>query len=315
MPTTQLSTILSIVSPAFILIVLGYLTVKFAWLDKRGVRALGWFTTRVALPAAIFQALSSRNLADIFHADYLIVYGVGSLIAYFTVFIVAKSMFKKPLTESAFYGLGSSMSNTILIGYPIIIQIFGPAAVIPFALTLIIENLVILPLSLALAESGMRKEGHFLKALVGSLGTLAKNPIILSIAMGLLFSLLSISLPSAADSAIQSLAATASGLAQYTIGGILAGVALTVLSKDMSLVILGKLIIHSAAILLMIFMLPPMDPMFTSIAVILSCLPMFSVYAVLAMDYELGEFCSAVLLPTTVLSFITISLAIWFQAA
>jgi len=311
MSATNPYTVLAVTSPAFILIALGYLSVRVGWLEKSGVKALGWFITRIALPAAIFLALSSRTFQDILHLDYLLVYALGSLIAYFAVFIAAKLIRHKSVIEAAFFGLGSSISNTILIGYPIIIELFGPLALVPFALTLMVENLLILPLSLALADTGKQQQSRFWLAFLRSLCMLIKNPIIVAILAGVASSALSIQLPTVVDNVVSSLAATASGLAQFTIGGILAGAAITLISRDMSLVLVGKLLIHPAAILLMIFLLPPLDPTFTAIAIILACMPMFSVYAVLGMDYELGEFCSAVLLPTTVLSFITINLAIW----
>ena len=86
MTATNPLTVLAITSPAFILIGLGYLTVKTGWLKKNGVQALGWFITRIAVPAAIFQALSSRRFQDILHFDYLLVYASGSLIA-FVIFL------------------------------------------------------------------------------------------------------------------------------------------------------------------------------------------------------------------------------------
>lgn len=304
-------TVLAITSPAFILIGLGYLTVKAGWLQKNGVQALGWFITRIAVPAAIFMALSSRSFEDILHWDYLLVYGIGSLLAFAVVLFIATVVRKKNLTEAAFFGLGSSMSNTILIGYPIIIEMFGTAALVPFALALVIENLLILPLSLALAETGKQQGRRFSLALVHSLKLLVKNPIIIAITIGIASSALSLRLPLVLNTTISSLAATVSGLAQFTIGAILAGSAVRMLSKDMVLVSAGKLLIHPAAVILMIMMLPTLDPMLTSVAIILACLPMFSIYAVLGMDYDLGEFCSAVLLPTTVISFLTINLAIW----
>lgn len=304
-------TVFAITSPAFVLIGLGYLCVKAGWLQKNGVQALGWFITRIGLPAAIFQALSSRSFQDILHFDFLLVYASGSLIAFFTVLGLAIIVRKKTLTEAAFFGLGSSLSNTILIGYPIIIGLFGPAALVPFALALIVENLLILPLSLALAETGAQQGSRFLIALTHSLKLLLKNPIVIAIMGGIISSALSIDIPTVADRVIGSLAATVSGLAQFTIGGILAGAAIKMISKDMSLVATGKLLIHPAAVLLMVMIFQTLDPMFTTVAIILSCLPMFSIYAVLAMDYDLGEFCSSVLLPTTILSFITINLALW----
>jgi hypothetical protein len=40
---------------------------------------------------------------------------------------------------------------------------------------------------------------------------------------------------------------------------------------------------------------------------------MFGIYAVIGEQYGKGAFCAAAMLPTTVLSFITISAAVWLQ--
>ncbi len=311
MSTQNFFHVISITSPAFVLIALGYTVVKANWLQSQGIQALGWFVVHIGLPAAIFKALSTRRFQDILHIDYLLIYGLGSLIAFFALFLIARLYLGKSLTEGAFFGLGASMSNSLMIGYPIIFQLFGPAVLIPYALTLVIENLLILPLSLALADIGTEKNTHFLRAFSRSIPKLLKNPIIIAIILGVISSAASIELPQVANRVIDSLSMTVAGLAQFTIGAILAGGAIKAISTDTLMIVIGKLLLHPAAILLMLFLMPPINPLFQSTAIILACMPMFSIYAVLGQNYDLGELCSAVLLPATIISFATITLAIF----
>ena len=56
----------------------------------------------------------------------------------------------------------------------------------------------------------------------------------------------------------------------------------------------GKLVLHPLAVLAMLLLLPPMDP-------------------VLAQKHHLEGFCAAALLATTIASFFSISAALWLR--
>lgn len=302
--------ILSLTSPVFILMALGYSVVRGGWLSKDGIRTLAWFVVYIGLPAAMFKALSSRSFQDILHYDYLMAYGIGSMVPFVLLFAISR-MRGKGLTESAIMGLGGSISNSLMIGFPIIMQLFGDAALVPFALTLIIENLIVLPLALALADTGEKQNMSFLRALAHSFPQLMRNPIILSMALGMLFSIFGLQPPGPAARVIDMLAATVGGVALFTIGGMLVGIKPRGMIQDLSAIVAGKLLIHPLGVFVAFMLVPSISPLYASVAVILACMPMFSVYAVLGARYGMGGLCSAVLLPTTLVSFVTINTVIW----
>ncbi|MAC45780.1 AEC family transporter [Oceanospirillum beijerinckii] len=303
--------VLSITSPIFILILIGYGAVRYGILQKEGMRTLGAFVVNFGLPAAIFKALSERSFQDILHLDYLLTYGLGSLLAFSLILMYAKVYRRKSLTESAMFGMGSSFSNSLMVGYPIIFQLFGPAALVPFALTLIVENFFLMPLALALADTGGKKDERFVKALLQSLPQLLKNPIIIAIALGVLCSLLSIQLPPVVTKVVDMFAVTVGGVALFTIGGILVGIKVRGMMQDIGILVAAKLILHPACIFLMMLLMPPMDPVFQGVALVLACMPMFSIFAVIGQRYNMGSLCAAVLLPATLFSFLTINIMVW----
>jgi len=198
-----------------------------------------------------------------------------------------------------------------MVGFPIIIQLFGDQALVPFALTLIVENLLILPLALALADTGQQKSSTFTTAFAKSLPQLLKNPIILSIALGISSAAVGIELPELPSKVIDALAVTVGGVALFAIGGMLVGLKTKGMITDLSSIVVGKLVIHPLAVFALLLFFPAIPPLFQHVAIILACMPMFSIYAVIGMRYQYGTFCSAVLLPTTLVSFITINLVVW----
>jgi len=305
------SYILSLTSPTFLLIAIGYFVVRVGWMPKENVRPLAWFVVNIGLPAALFKALSSRSFQDILHYDYLLVYGLGSLLSFATLFIMAR-LRNKSITECALFGLGASVSNSLMVGFPIVTQLFGDEALVPFTLTLIVENLFILPLALALADTGQQKESHFLTAFAKSLPQLIKNPIILSIAFGISSTAFGIQPPTLVNKVIDVLAVTVAGVSLFAIGGMLVGLKTKGMVTDLTSIVVGKLIIHPLFIIGLMIFFPAMLPLFQHVAIILACMPMFSIFAVIGMRYQYGGLCSAVLLPTTVVSFLTINLVVWF---
>jgi malonate transporter len=304
------SYILSLTSPTFMLIAIGYLVVKMGWMPKENVRPLAWFVVNIGLPAALFKALSSRSFQDVLHYDYLLVYGLGSLLSFATLFILAR-LRNKTITECALFGLGASVSNSLMVGFPIVTQLFGDEALVPFTLTLIVENMFILPLALALADTGQQKNSHFFTAFAKSLPQLIKNPIILSIALGLASTAFDIQPPELANKIIDVLAVTVAGVSLFAIGGMLVGLKTRGMVTDLSSIVVGKLIIHPLYIVVLMIFFPAMPQLFQHVAILLACMPMFSIFAVIGMRYQYGGLCSAVLLPTTLVSFITINLVVW----
>ena len=88
-----------------------------------------------------------------------------------------------------------SVSNSGFIGYPIAVMVLGQTAAVAMALGMLVENLLLIPLALALAEAGTQR-GNGGWALLRETGLrLARNPLIIAIAVGLLLSLLQIRLP------------------------------------------------------------------------------------------------------------------------
>jgi malonate transporter and related proteins len=74
-----------------------------------------------------------------------------------------------------------------------------------------------MPLSLALEVIGQHKGKGFFKVLPGLFSTLFKNPLILAILIGVMFSILNIHIPGVANTVIDLLSSIVVGL--FVIGG------------------------------------------------------------------------------------------------
>jgi predicted permease len=303
--------ILTITGPIYIAIGLGYAATRQGFFSKPDTQALGRFVMYFALPAMLFNALSQRNFEEVLDAGFLWDYGLGSLFAFVSAFVIWRLVRHKGVTESALAALGTSSPNSGYMGYPILLQVMGPSAGVGLALALLIENLLIIPLALVLADAGAHQHASWQQTLKQSLWRLRKNPMIWAISLGIVCSLLGMHLPEVVNKTIHLFAAACASLALFVIGGSLVGLHLSGLVKQVSWIVVGKLVVHPLAVAVVLWFMGPMDVRLQMSAVLLSSMPMLSIYPVLAQPHGQEGICAATLLATTVVSFFTISFILW----
>lgn len=301
--------ILGITLPIFLLIGLGYLLARGGALTPDHARGLGRFVLILALPALVFRALAERRLDEVLQPTFLAVYGIASLAAFAAGFAWFRLGQRKPVRASAVRGIGMSFSNSGFIGLPVVLQLFGAAGAVPVALAMLIENLVMFPLLVVLAQIGDPEEqGPNARSI---LLNLIRTPLVIAIVAGALFSLLAIPLPGVIGRAIGLLAAASAPVALIAVGAGLVGVSLKGRVPTLTMIAGGKLLLHPLLVVLLLVLIPIQDPMLRHAVVILAAMPMLSVFPILAREYGDGETGGAALLLTTALSFVTINLLLW----
>ena len=301
--------ILSVTGPIYLIMAAGYMAVRWGFFTREEARVLGRFVVNFCVPALVFRALSQRTLREVLNGPYLAAYALGSLAVLLGAVAYAHRLRGKPMSLAALQGLGMSGSNSAFVGYPIILQLLGPPAGVALALTMMVENLLVMPLAFVLADSGGTLRWH--RALAQAMRGLLKNPMFLGILAGFTFALFDLHLPEVLDRTAQITATAASPLALFVIGASLVGLRLEGLRRDLAVVVLGKLVLHPVAVFLALLILPPLDPSLRVAAVVFAGMPMLSLYPALAQKYQQEGFCAAALLVATVLSFVTISVWIW----
>jgi predicted permease len=308
--------ILSITSPIYLAILIGFLATRRGVFDKAAMRALGAFVVKLALPALVFKSLAQRQFTEILNVTYLLAYAAGSLAMLGAGYLSSRRLAGMDKSSSAVYAMGMSCSNSGFVGYPILLLTFAPVAGVALALNMIVENALMIPLSLALAERGRSEAGPWHKLLAQSLARLAVNPIVIAVAAGLAVSLLRLTLPAPAVRTMDLFAMASSGVSLLVIGGTLAGLHIGPLARRATPVVAAKLIGHPLAVwsgilLLPLLGLPALDPALAMAAVLLAAMPMLSIYPILAQAYGEEDLSATVLLLATIASFFTLSALLW----
>jgi len=303
--------ILAVTTPIFLLIALGYGAVRLGYFEAVWLRPLGAFVIRVALPVLMFKSVSQRSFAEVLNLRYLAAYALGSLATLALGLAWARLVRHQPREAVAVQGLGMSVSNSAFIGYPIVHLLLGAVATLALALGMLVENLIMLPICLALADSTSSRHERFSVAFLRSLAGLRSNPLVLAIFLGLACSALAVPLPGPVLKAIDLMAAGSPPAALFCIGGSLVGLPLRDMLADVGAVNAGKLLLHPLLVAGALLLLLPAGGPLAVAGVLMASMPMMSIYPIIGQQHGQQGFCAAALLAATVGSFFTVAATIW----
>lgn len=303
--------ILGITGPIYILMALGYATTRWGVFARSDMRVLGRFVVMVALPALLFNALSRRPVNEIFNASFLLAFAVGSLAVMAMGMVWARRVRRKSLSASAYVGMGMACPNSGFIGFPLVLQVVGPTAAVGLALVMVVENFLLLPLALAVADADTPDAGSAWQTVLRSLRGLAFNPMIWGIVAGFVFALFGWQLPAPVARTVDLLAGACGAVALFVIGGSLSGLKVDGLWADVLAIAWGKLLLHPLAVLAMVALLPPMPADLRTAVVLFAAVPMLGIYPILAQRHGHDHMAAAAQLGTTVASFFTLTSLLW----
>ncbi len=308
--------ILAITGPIYLLIALGFVVTQWGAFNKSDLKTLGKFVMQLALPALLFKALSQNKWVDFLNWGYCLVYGLGSLVTLALGYVWIRKGQRQSALVSTFSAMGMSCANSGFVGYPILLLVLATVAPQALAMNMMVENLLILPLLLFLADTAVQGHASW-QTLHQSFKNLFKNPMILAIGAGLLTASLSLQLPVVLTRSVDFLALSCSALSLFVIGGSLAGLSLQGLGGKVGPIVFGKLILQPLMVWSVIKLvqwsggISGFDSPLQTAVLLSAAMPMMGIYTTLALKYHQEDMSAAAMLLATVASFFTLSFLLW----
>jgi predicted permease len=308
-----MSAILSITFPIYAAIGIGYLVVRRGWFSQPDMRVLGKYVLNIALPALLFNAVATRDFAQVFHPAYMLVFLAGCLgtmavsFTWFTLTGIDKR-------RRALAVMGCSCPNSAYVGYPILLLALPDLAGVILALNTLVEIMVVVPLCLFLMDLARDDQvGSLPVKLLRIFWGVTRRPLVIGLLAGLAVSVSGIPFPDTGTRLLSMLAASASALSLVAIGGSLAALPTGGNRFLAGQIAAGKLLVHPAMAALAVVALTALGfvalPPDMAIAVILSAaMPMFTIYVVFAQEQGLEGAASIAMLTATTCGFVTLSL-------
>ncbi|MGF1699558.1 AEC family transporter [Photobacterium makurazakiensis] len=306
--------IISILLPIIILIAIGYYTVHVGFFSKTFINECSVFVLYISMPSIIIVNIIQMDFFTGLNVNYLTVYTLTGLTAMLIGMVGSRLIFNHSWGNTAVNSLGCGMPNSAFIGLPIAMQVFDSSVVEAFLMCILIENLILIPLSLVFIEStNVEEKLNARKTFIAITSRMLKSPIIIAIIIGVSINLFTLTVPSFLVETLSILSKTSMGLALFVIGGALAhSKILDDLNRTLFISSVKLIVCPVLAITFTLFL--PLDDDLKLAIIIFTAAPMMSIYPVIGGKYGQQVFCASTLLITTILSSVTITSIIYFYS-
>jgi predicted permease len=298
--------------PFFALIALGFQACRTGFFTSDAAAYLTKFVFYFALSAMLFRFAANLSLAEIIDWQFVGAYLSGCIVVYLLATAVAMIR-KRPVTEAAFEAQCAIIGNVGFLGIPMLVVLLGEAAAGPVILVLSVDLIVFSSL-IVIIVTGSR-DGRMSIGVLRTVGIgLLKNPMIVSIVLGLAWSGTGWAVPEPVNEFLAILGAAATPGALFAIGASLAGKSAERMSVAGWLTFC-KLVLHPTAVAiaaLFLFDVPDYD---AGVMIAAAALPVAGNVYILAQHYGVApQRVSAAILISTAVSILTVSAVIAWLA-
>ena len=294
--------------PFFALIGLGYSAAITRFFSAEATAYLTKFVFYFALSAMLFRFSSDLSLGELYDPKFIFAYLSASLVIYFLATAVAIFRKKSP-SEAAVEAQCSVIGNVGFLGIPMLAILMGPEAVGFIMIILAIDLTVFGSLIVLIIVASKDKKLDifiFYRVLIG----LTKNPMIVSIICGLLWSASGWPLPGPINDFVIMLGSAATPGALFAIGASLAQKT-TERLEVAAWLSFCKLVLHPLAVCIAVFYIFKVEMYAATVMIAAASLPVAGNIFMVAHHYNVApKRASAAIFLSTVLSILTVSFTI-----
>lgn len=290
--------------PFFLLIALGFGAGRSGFFPEEATIWLTRFVFYFALSAMLFRFAATLKLSDVFDLSFVLAYVSATLVVYACVTTVAM-LRGRGLEEAAIEAQCGVVGNVGFLGVPMLVLLLGEAAIGPVMLVLACDLIVFGSMIVIIITA--RRDGRLSPAVLNSVMVgLLKNPMIVSISLGLLWSAAKLPLPAPTETFLTTLGAAATPGALFAIGASLAGKSAErpIVASWLSF---AKLILHPAAVAITALPVFGIAPYAAGVMITAAALPVAGNVFILAQHYGVApQRVSTSILISTAVSILTL---------
>jgi predicted permease len=294
--------------PFFLIIGLGYGAGRSGFFPEVATAWLTKFVFYFALSAMLFRFSANLTLADVLDWTFVLAYLAGTASVYALATLVAW-LRGVSLQETAIEAQCAVIGNVGFLGVPMLAMLMGEAA-IGWVMVVLAVDLIVFGSLVVILITGSR-DGRLSLGILRSVGVgLLKNPMIVSIVLGLAWSALRLPIPDPMNAFVRILGDAATPGALFAIGASLASKSAERVSVT-GWLSACKLVLHPAAVAVSALILFDVPPYAAAVMIAAASLPVAGNVFMLAQHYEVApKRVSSAILISTMVAIITVSLVI-----
>ena len=294
--------ILSLTIPFFGIILLGAFSRSSGFFDEQAGRILARFAFFVVLPAFMFVSITSAPVSEIANPHFILRYEAVTIIIFALGIVFATRILGLSGRSSGIFALNATYPNYGYIGVPLAILAFGQGAVVPMSLILVCDSIMLLLLTAIFTRD--KGSADLSSALMQMLESMSRNPLLLSVLAGFIFSASGLTLSDMPIFFLDMLAGAAAPTALFALGITLIGQPIRSARAELGTITILKLVIHPLLMGVVMLTMPGLDVLWIQTAILFACLPVAANVFALSEFYQAysGRTATSIMLTTLIAS-------------
>lgn len=266
--------ILTIVAPVFGLIALGYGFGRRHWLSPTAEQGVSEFAFNLAIPALLFKTVATAEFQDLSVAGVWVSFYGAIAAGYLASVLGTIYVLKRDPKDGPSIAMSTIFGNAVMLGIPISLTTYGPAAAAPLALILSTHAPTLWLATTLHARILDRQEGSGLKGVAGTLfRDLSRNPIIVGIACGVAWRLTGLDMPEVALKLLSLLAQAGVPAALVALGLSLTRFEIKGQMPTLTMILALKLLLMPAVALFLGIVVFQLEPVSAGVVAIVASVP------------------------------------------
>lgn len=208
---------INVTLPIFLVMVIGYILKQTGMLNDNFVTVANRFNFKVTLPFMLFKDISRVDIRAVFDIRYVLFCALVSTACFWLIWGGTRLFVKDKSIRGAFVQ-ASFRGSAAVMGLAFIQNIYGESAMGPLMIVSAVPLYNIFSVLVLTFESNEAESLNKKEKIKQAFINIAKNPIIISILLGLIVGLIGIDFPELIDKTVNSVSQMATPLALITIG-------------------------------------------------------------------------------------------------
>lgn len=240
--------LLEVVLPVFLVIGFGYAAVWKGYFSNEGIEGLMKFAQNFAVPALLFNAISTLDLSQSFNPRLLVSFYTGSVVSFTAGLVGARYLFKRDWEDTVAIAFCCLFANSLMLGLPMTEQAYGRDALAPNYAIVAVHSPFCYGLGITVMEI-VRARGQSIARLPATvLKAMFRNALVIGIALGFIVNLSGVELPSVLTHAVELLVRSALPVALFGMGGVMVQYRPEGDFKVISYIVACSLLLHPAVV-------------------------------------------------------------------
>ena len=195
-----MASVLTIVAPVFGLIAIGYLAGRWKIVSQSAAQGISEFAFTLAIPALLCRTIATMEIGSLSPLSIWGSFYAAGLMTWLAATLATLFVLKRPAADAPAIAMTSTFGNTIMLGLPLSMGVYGTPATAIIAIILSIHAPTWWLIGMLHAQAGGDYSGQSRMAIArGAVLDLVRNPIVLGILAGASWRLTGLTLPSALD--------------------------------------------------------------------------------------------------------------------